>query len=54
MWCKIHIWVKNRNGNVFFLYFHRNDTYCIIINNEIKDIFTLKAVRRGAGGLIRP
>ena len=26
------------------LYFHRNDTYCIIINNDIKDIFTLKRV----------
>ena len=25
-------------------YFHRNDPYCIIINNDIKDIFTLKAV----------
>ena len=27
-----------------YLYVHRNDTYCIIINNDIKDIFTLKAV----------
>ena len=27
-----------------YLYFHRNDTYCIIINNNIEDIFTLKAV----------
>ena len=27
-----------------YLYFHRNNTYCIIINNDINDIFTLKAV----------
>ena len=27
-----------------YLYFHRSDTYCIIINNDIKDIFTMKAV----------
>ena len=27
-----------------YLYFHRNETYCIIINNDIKDIFSLKAV----------
>ena len=27
-----------------YLYIHRNDTYCIIINNNIEDIFTLKAV----------
>ena len=30
-----------------YLYFHRNDTYvytCTIVNNDIKDIFTLKAV----------
>ena len=27
-----------------YLYFQRNDTYCIIINNAIKDIFTLEAV----------
>ena len=25
-------------------YFHRNETYYIIINYDIKDIFTLKAV----------
>ena len=27
-----------------YLYFHKNDTNCIIINNDIKDIVTLKAV----------
>ena len=27
-----------------YLYFNRNDTYCIIINNDIKDIFTLKTL----------
>ena len=27
-----------------YLYFHRNNTYSIIMNNDIKDIFTLKAV----------
>ena len=28
-----------------YLYLHRNDTHCIIINNDdINDIFTLKAV----------
>ena len=27
-----------------YLYFHRNNTYSKIINNDIKDIFTLKAV----------
>ena len=27
-----------------YLYFHRMDTYCKIINNDIKSIFTLKAV----------
>ena len=37
--------MKNRDGNVslkksFFI----DNTYCIIINNDIKAIFTLKAV----------
>ena len=27
-----------------YLYFQRNDTYCKIKNNYIRDIFTLKAV----------